>query len=58
MTDEVFDQILFIRSTGITNMFDVSAVLELANQFEFMELAAWLPEHRKEYSQFILTGER
>ena len=58
MSEEVFDQILYIRDTGLTNMFDVTMVLRLADEFEFMELATWLPKHKKEYSQFILTGER
>ena len=58
MSDKVFEQILYIRDTGLTNMFDTATVLRLAVEFEFDELVSWLPKHKKEYAHFILTGER
>lgn len=57
MTDKVRKQILAIRDTGLTNMFDVVAVQCIANDMGFYELVVYLEENRKEYAHFILTGE-
>lgn len=57
MTDKVRKQILAIRDTGLTNMFDVVAVQRIANDRGFYELVVYLEENRKEYVHFILTGE-
>ena len=57
MTETIKDQILAIRDTGLTNMFDVNAVQRLAYERDFYELVVYLEENRKEYVQFILTGE-
>jgi hypothetical protein len=57
MTDKVKEQILEIRDTGLTNMFDVNTVQRLAYERDFYELVVYLEENRKEYVHFILTGE-
>ena len=57
MTETIKDQILAIRDTGLTNMFDVNAVQRLAYERDFYELVVYLDENRKEYVHFILTGE-
>ena len=57
MTDKVRRQILAIRDTGLTNMFDVVAVQRIANDMGFYELVLFLEDNRKEYTHFILTGE-
>lgn len=57
MTETIKDQILAIRDTGLTNMFDVNAVQRLAYERDFYELVVYLEESRKEYVHFILTGE-
>lgn len=57
MPDVVKEQILAIRATGQTNMFDVKAVFELAMQMDFPELADFIFMDTKAYSHFILTGE-
>ena len=57
MTDKVRKQILAIRETGLTNMFDVVAVQRIANDMCFYELVVYLEENCKEYAHFILTGE-
>jgi len=57
MTPLVHSQILDIRDTGLTNMFDTTAVEQLADDFGYYDLATWLPEHRKEYAEFILFGD-
>ena len=57
MTEKVRDQILAIRDTGLTNLFDLPMVQRLAYERGFYELVLWLEEHRKEYVHFIMTGE-
>ena len=57
MSETVKKQILIIRDTGLTNMFDILMVERIANDMGFYELVIYLKEHRKEYAHFILTGE-
>lgn len=57
MTEKIKEQILAIRKTGISNMFDIRTVRAIANRMGFHELVIYLEEHRKEYVHFILTGE-
>ena len=57
MSETVKKQILAIRDTGLTNMFDFRTVQRIANDREFYELVVYLEEHRREYAHFILTGE-
>lgn len=57
MNERVKEQILAIRDTGLTNMFDVPMVQRLAYDRDFYELVIFLEEHRKEYWHFIMTGE-
>ena len=56
MTDKVFRQLLAIRDTGLTNMFDSDAVQRLAYDRGFYELVMYIEEHRGQYARFILTG--
>ena len=57
MTETIREQILAIRDTGLTNMFDVPMVQRLAFDQGFYELVRYLEEHRSEYAHFILTGK-
>ena len=57
MTEKIKEQILAVRDTGLTNMFDVNTVQRIANGMGFFELVVYLEEHRREYAHFILTGE-
>lgn len=57
MTDKIREQILAVRKTGRTNMFDITMVQYLANEMRFYELVIFLEEHRSEHVRFILTGE-
>lgn len=57
MTETIKEQILSIRDTGLTNMFDVNTVQRIAYERDFYELVVYLEENRKEYVHFILTGE-
>lgn len=57
MTETIREQILAIRDTGLTNMFDIPMVQRLAFDRDFHELVCYLEEHRKEYVHFIMYGE-
>ncbi|MGF7142392.1 hypothetical protein HNQ56_000810 [Anaerotaenia torta] len=57
MTEEIKDQILAIRETGETNMFDIPVVIDIAERDGYYELIDYLSEHRDDYVRFILTGE-
>lgn len=57
MDIKIKNQILVIRQTGLTNMFDIGRVLEIAKVMEFDELGEYIPEHKAEYVNFILIGE-
>jgi len=57
MADKVKEQILAIRDTGETNMFDTACVQRMAYDRGFYELVLFLEEHKKEYDRFILTGK-
>ena len=57
MTKTIRGQILAIRASGVTNMFDVPRVRWEAQNGGFNELVQYLEEHTPAYSRFILTGE-
>ena len=57
MTETIKEQILVIRDTGLTNMFDVPMVQRLAYERDFYDLVLWLEDHKKEYVRFIMYGE-
>ena len=57
MTEKIRQQILAVRATGRTNMFDIHVVQRIAHEMQFYELVIFLEEHRSEYVHFILTGE-
>jgi len=57
MNNKVKEQILNIRKSGETNMFDIPKVREIAFRKGFIELACYLTENKIAYFRFILTGE-
>ena len=57
MDEKVKEQILAIRDSGLTNMFDINMVQRLAYEKDFYELVLYLEDHRKDYVNSILTGE-
>lgn len=57
MTEKIKEQIIAIRDTGLTNMFDTNMVQRLAYERNFYELVFFIEENRKEYVHFILYGE-
>lgn len=57
MTPKIKEQILAVRATAKTNMFDINAVQRVAFEMEFYELVNFIEEDRKAYGRFILTGD-
>lgn len=57
MDEKAKEQILRIRDTGLTNMFDLPCVQRLAFDRGYYELVLFIEEHRGEYVRFIMTGE-
>ena len=57
MTEEIREQIMASRDTGLTNMFDLNAVQRLAYEREFYELVMYIEDHKPQYVKFILTGQ-
>lgn len=58
MSDKLRDQILAVRATGRTNMFDTNAVQVIADEMHFYDLVVFIEEHKDRYAHFILTGEQ
>lgn len=57
MNDKIKEQILVIRNTGITNMFDVIAVQKITFEMDFYELVDFIETDRKSYVDFIIYGK-
>ena len=57
MNKKIKEQILAIRDTGETNMFDVRMVQEIALREGYDELLAFLTYNTDAYARFILTDE-
>ena len=57
MSEQIKEQILKVRDTGLTNMFDTIAVHRIAFEMELYELVMFIEDNKKAYVHFILTGE-
>lgn len=60
ITEEIRKQILAVRDTGRTNMFDVAMVQKIADELGFYELVSFLidEENKKAYCKLIMYGDR
>lgn len=57
MTEQIKKQILFIRDTGLTNMFDFHMVKFLAGELDMPELVEYININPSAYAKFIMTGK-
>ena len=57
MTDKVREQILKVRETGKTNMFDIYTVQRIGLKMGFYEMVIFIEENKGEYVNFILHGD-
>lgn len=53
MTEEIRKQILAVRDTGRSNMFDVPAVQRIAHKMEFYELVVFLEKSPKDRKSVV-----
>ncbi|MCD8397435.1 MAG: DUF5049 domain-containing protein [Lachnospiraceae bacterium] len=51
------EQVLDIRDSARTNMFDLNTVQVIAFEKKFYELVCFIEENKREYVHLILTGE-
>ncbi len=51
------EQLLAVRDTGETNMFDANAVQCIASRMGFHELVVFIEEYRQAYLNAIYTGK-
>ena len=60
MTDKLVEQILEVRETGLTNMFDVFVVQRIAYEMELYDLVVFLCDKKNwgRYTDFIFSGRR
>ena len=57
MTEKIKKQVLAVRNTGRTNMFDIPMVQVIANELNLFDLVVWLEDHKSDYVHFIMFGE-
>ena len=57
MNEKIREQLLTVRETGLTNMFELNAVQRIAYDMDFFELVDFIEENKAAYVRFILTGE-
>ena len=59
INDTLKEQIITVRDTGKTNMFDIPQVQRIAYDLELFELVEFLEDrrYRAAYSNFILHGK-
>jgi hypothetical protein len=46
LTKELFDQLMIMRESRLTNMFDVPVVVRVAREMDFDKLADWIDANR------------
>ena len=56
ISNEIREQILEVRRSGLTNMLDCWAVQRIAFDMGFYELVCLIEEDRREYVEFIFYG--
>ena len=55
--EKIREQVLSIRDSGKTNMFDTNMVQRLAFEQNYFELVNYIEEDKAGYANLILTGE-
>ena len=57
MNEKIREQLMLVRSSGRTNMFDTNAVQRIAFENGFYELVNFIEENKVAYVHFIMTGK-
>ena len=57
MNEKIREQLMLVRSSGRTNMFDTNAVQRIAFENGSYELVNFIEENKAAYVHFIMTGK-
>jgi len=57
LSDKIKEQILAIRDTGKTNMFDTNTVQYMAHALGYVELVLFIEDNKGDYCKFIMYGK-
>lgn len=55
-TEEILKELEVVRSSGLTNMYDISGVQRAAYDLKQYGLVCLVVSHPREYIQFVLGG--
>ena len=55
-SQDIIDGILAVRDTGLTNMFDVAVVIDIAKTLDYNTTAKWIQANMIEYAKGIIQG--
>lgn len=55
-SQDIIDGILAVRDTGLTNMFDVAVVIDIAKALGYNTTAKWIQANMIEYAKGIIQG--
>lgn len=54
---KIKEQIIAIRNTGLTNMFNTQRVQQLADERGLYELVCFIEDRKADYTNFIIYGK-
>lgn len=57
MNKRIKYEIMAIRKTALTNMFDIKTVQKIAYEMAFYDLVIFLEDNKEKYINFILYGD-
>ena len=55
-SQDIIDGILAVRDTGLTNMFDIAVVIDIAKMLGYSTTAKWIQANMIEYAKGIIQG--
>lgn len=56
--DDIIRQIIKVRDTGLTNMFDTNSVQRIAYKMGLYELVMFIEDDKKAYINIIINGKK
>lgn len=56
VTEEVFEGLEYVRSSGLVNMFSYSEVIHIADTAGFDETVKWMKKNQDDYIAGIFSG--
>ncbi|HEL1597977.1 TPA: DUF4314 domain-containing protein [Streptococcus suis] len=56
--DDIIRQIIKVRDTGLTNMFDTNSVQRIAYEMGLYELVMFIEDDKKAYINIIINGKK